>query len=55
VVLRTCKAEVIGGLDVGMAERIAAEDKDWMVSGKYAVIQYFDPKIVRTDLVVPKN
>lgn len=52
VVLRTLKAEVVGGLRPGMVERLTAEDKNWMVNGKYAVIQYCDPKIVQTDHLV---
>lgn len=53
VVLRTCKAEVIGGLPAGMAERLGAEDKSWMVNGKYAVIQFCHPKILRTNQAMP--
>lgn len=37
--LRTLKADIIVGLDEGQAERVSAVDSDWMVNGKYAVIQ----------------
>lgn len=37
--LRTAKANVIVGLLPGQAEKAKAEDENWMVSGKYAVIQ----------------
>ncbi|XP_071799411.1 damage-control phosphatase ARMT1-like [Asterias amurensis] len=38
--LRTCKADVIVGLDDGVAEQTAAEDRDWLIDGKFAVIQF---------------
>lgn len=38
--LRTCKADVCVGLKEGMEERLDAEDKNWRVGGKYAVISY---------------
>ena len=40
--LRTLKADVVVGLEAGVAERLNDEDKDWMVTGKYAVIQFND-------------
>ncbi|EIW68535.1 hypothetical protein TREMEDRAFT_44401 [Tremella mesenterica DSM 1558] len=43
VSLRTNKADTICGLDEGVAEKVEAQDKDWRVSGKYAVIS-FSPK-----------
>ena len=38
--LRTLKANVVVGLEKGKAEKTASQDKDWMVTGKYAVIQF---------------
>ena len=38
--LRTLKANVVVGLKPGEADRVEKEDKDWMVTGKYAVIQF---------------
>eukprot|EP00051_Salpingoeca_urceolata_P028862 m.488245 g.488245 ORF g.488245 m.488245 type:complete len:455 (-) comp25673_c0_seq1:286-1650(-) len=37
--LRTCKANLIAGLAAGQAEVVAVEDGDWLVSGRWAVIQ----------------
>lgn len=37
--LRTLKGELIAGLAPGQAERIAAEDPDWLVNGRRGVIQ----------------
>lgn len=39
VALRTFKSELIVGLAPGEAERIADEDRDWLVNGKRGVIQ----------------
>lgn len=38
--LRTCKAEVVLGLSPDIVEAVQAVDKDWLVTGKYGVIQY---------------
>lgn len=40
--LRTLKADIICGLKEGIAEETEAKDQDWMISGKYGVIQYSD-------------
>jgi hypothetical protein len=40
VALRTMKAEVIVGLRAGEAERLRAEDAEWLVNGKRGVIQF---------------
>ncbi|MCO6451941.1 MAG: protein-glutamate O-methyltransferase family protein [Caldilineales bacterium] len=37
--LRTLKAELIVGLEPGRAERLRAEDADWLVNGRRGVIQ----------------
>ncbi len=39
VALRTTKAEVMVGLQPGQAERLAAEDADWLINGRRGVIQ----------------
>jgi uncharacterized protein with ATP-grasp and redox domains len=40
VALRTLKAELIVGLRAGEAERLRAEDAEWLVNGKRGVIQF---------------
>lgn len=37
--LRTLKADLVTGLPPGAADRAAREDKNWMVTGQYAVLQ----------------
>lgn len=37
--LRTLKADLVTGLLPGVAARVANENKDWMVTGQYAVLQ----------------
>ena len=41
--LRTLKADVVVGLSSGLAEETAAKDSDWMTSGRYGLIQLFNP------------
>jgi hypothetical protein len=41
VALRTLKAELACGLAPGQAERIAAQDPDWLVDGRWGVVQFF--------------
>ncbi|KAF8335911.1 DUF89 domain-containing protein [Cantharellus anzutake] len=36
--LRTCKAEVVVGLEEGVAERLSATEPGWRVTGKYGLI-----------------
>lgn len=38
--LRTCKADVIVGLEEGVEQRVQQEDAKWRVNGKYAVVQF---------------
>ncbi|XP_027019372.2 damage-control phosphatase ARMT1 [Tachysurus fulvidraco] len=38
--IRTLKANVQVGLDPSQAEKLAAQDAEWMTSGRYAVIQF---------------
>jgi len=40
--LRTCKADVIVGLKEGIAENLDKKCKDWLVNGKYGIIQFND-------------
>ncbi|KAG4090845.1 DUF89-domain-containing protein [Neocallimastix lanati (nom. inval.)] len=40
--LRTCKADVITGLKEGVSERLDKECKEWLVNGKYGIIQFND-------------
>lgn len=42
--LRTLKANVQVGLQPHQGEALSLQDPDWMTSGKYAVIQFFNPK-----------
>lgn len=37
--LRTLKADLVTGLPPGAADKAASQDKDWMVTGQYAVLQ----------------
>ena len=37
--LRTLKADLVAGLPEGAAQRAVSECKDWMIVGKYAVLQ----------------
>jgi uncharacterized protein with ATP-grasp and redox domains len=38
--LRTCKSEVIVGLEPGQPDAAAEEDPDWLVNGQWGVIQF---------------
>ena len=40
--LRTLKADLVTGLPPGAAERAAKENKDWMITGQYAVLQVYN-------------
>lgn len=44
--LRTLKADIICGLEKGLADIIQDKEDDWLVSGNYGVIQFCD-KIVK--------
>lgn len=37
--LRTLKADLVTGLPPGAAEKAATKNKDWMITGQYAVLQ----------------
>ncbi|XP_067900555.1 damage-control phosphatase ARMT1 isoform X1 [Heterodontus francisci] len=41
--LRTLKADVQVGLKPGQGEQLAVSDTDWMISGRYAIIQFSNP------------
>ena len=45
VALRTMKAELIVGLRAGEAERLHAQDTEWLVNGKRGVIQFAEAKV----------
>jgi len=40
--LRTCKADVIVGLKEGVSEDLDKKCKEWLVNGKYGIIQFND-------------
>jgi len=40
--LRTCKADVITGLEEGVSEKLDQRCKEWLVNGKFGVIQFND-------------
>lgn len=40
VALRTSKAEVMAGLDQHVVDRTSADDSQWLVNGKWGLIQY---------------
>jgi uncharacterized protein with ATP-grasp and redox domains len=42
VALRTQKSEVAIGLEPGQAETIAEQDPEWLVNGRWGVIQFWD-------------
>jgi len=42
LILRTLKGEIIVGLKRGQAEKIEAEDPDWLTNGKRGIIQYVE-------------
>lgn len=42
VTLRTCKADVIVGLIEGLPEILDKKSKDWIINGKFGVIQFND-------------
>eukprot|EP00602_Paraphysomonas_sp_CaronLab_P002174 CAMPEP_0185027828 /NCGR_PEP_ID=MMETSP1103-20130426/13085_1 /TAXON_ID=36769 /ORGANISM="Paraphysomonas bandaiensis, Strain Caron Lab Isolate" /LENGTH=414 /DNA_ID=CAMNT_0027561973 /DNA_START=15 /DNA_END=1259 /DNA_ORIENTATION=- len=41
--LRALKSEVACGIPAEISDDVAKKESNWMVSGKYAVVQYFDP------------
>ena len=41
--LRTLKAEIMVGLAHGEAERLAAEDAEWLINGRHGLIQFVVP------------
>jgi len=40
VTLRTLKADVIAGLKPGQGEALATVDADWLVNGRFGVVQF---------------
>ncbi|KAM8971866.1 damage-control phosphatase ARMT1 [Pelodytes ibericus] len=45
--IRTLKADVQVGLKPGVAEKLAALETNWMISGKYGVIQFNAPVLLQ--------
>ncbi|XP_041067304.1 damage-control phosphatase ARMT1 isoform X2 [Carcharodon carcharias] len=41
--LRTLKADIQVGLKPGQGEQLAVSDTEWMISGRYAIIQFSNP------------
>lgn len=39
VALRTCKADVVAGLAPGQSQALTAADADWLVDGKWGMVQ----------------
>jgi uncharacterized protein with ATP-grasp and redox domains len=40
--LRTQKSEVAAGLEPGQAETVAGQDSEWLINGRWGVIQFWD-------------
>jgi hypothetical protein len=41
LVLRTLKSELVVGLDDGQAQGISNEDENWLINGRWGIVQYF--------------
>ena len=39
------KSELVVGLKDGLGEIVALEDPDWMVDGRWGLIQFMDPML----------
>jgi uncharacterized protein with ATP-grasp and redox domains len=47
LVLRTLKGEIMVGLEPGQAEKLGAQDPDWLINGKRGIIQFVSkPKVL---------
>uniref|UniRef100_A0A915JL85 Sugar phosphate phosphatase n=1 Tax=Romanomermis culicivorax TaxID=13658 RepID=A0A915JL85_ROMCU len=49
VALRTLKADVVVGISDEISTEAASKDKNWMINGNYAVIQYLEPMSTSLD------
>lgn len=45
LILRTLKGEIMVDLEEGEAERLGAEDPDWLINGERGIIQYVENKL----------
>jgi uncharacterized protein with ATP-grasp and redox domains len=45
LILRTLKGEIMVDLEEGEAERLEAEDPDWLINGERGMIQYVEQKL----------
>jgi len=44
VALRTLKSELVAGLAPGQAEDVCRKDPQWMVDGRWGMVQFYDPQ-----------
>ena len=42
LILRTLKGEILTGIEEGVAERIGAEDPEWLLNGQRGLIQFIE-------------
>uniref|UniRef100_A0A7S2THK4 Sugar phosphate phosphatase n=1 Tax=Lotharella oceanica TaxID=641309 RepID=A0A7S2THK4_9EUKA len=49
--LRTCKSPVVVGIQRKLGLKLSKQDKGWLTTGKYAVIQVADPQAIRAVVV----
>jgi hypothetical protein len=43
VAIRTLKSEMVAGLDPGQPERVAIQDPNWLIDGRWGMIQFYLP------------
>ena len=42
VALRTLKSELVSGLEFGQADRVFEQDPDWMINGRWGLVQFYE-------------